>query len=137
MRSSDRGLAMGTIAIFVDILLRKVVGAEHLLIRRAMSRSSCLTSPRRRGSPGRGVHLCFRLGKAHMLALLATVCASTTTRPTWCLRCWRERIYFWLFLNWHSVFVLLDQFVVLPASLLRNLREILESLRLLPVKQDI
>jgi len=42
-----------------------------------------------------------------------------------------------LFLDWHSVFVLLDQFVVFPASLLRNLGEILESLGLLPVKEDI
>jgi hypothetical protein len=42
-----------------------------------------------------------------------------------------------LFLDWHTVFVLLDQFVVFPASLLRNLGEILESLGLLPVKEDI
>lgn len=136
-RSSSRRQAVGTVAIFVDILLRKVVGAVHLLIRRTC-RSSCLTSPRRRSSPGRGVHLCIRLGKAHMLDLLATVCAASTTRLTWCLRCWRERIHFCLlFLDWHSVFVLLDQFVVFPASLLRNLGEILESLGLLPVKEDI
>lgn len=93
-RSSIGSQAVGTVAMLVNIVLREVVGAVNLLIRRA-----CRSSPRRKGSPGRR----FRLRKAH----ISQLCGASSTRLAWCCLL-RKRILWLLFLHWNAIFVFLD-----------------------------